>query len=210
MRLTFYEVEATMRKAGIGSGLPIGIAEDFGRAVRWLVCHDLPGVEEALKSIASDEVKIEFQRKKEGVVVFPNAKVSVCGPSAIDILIGEKTCNAVHLVDADTAILFIGFVATVGAYHNLAFELTFSNGTTASVFRGQLKTNGPLPSSRCSIIASCYKSEEHRTSATTQKNELEVDNEIWQQAELLAAKTYVPESHASRTSGAGARINDNE
>ena len=36
MRVSFSEIEVTLRKAALGAGIPLGLAEDFGRIGCWL------------------------------------------------------------------------------------------------------------------------------------------------------------------------------
>ena len=42
--LSLNQIEQTTRKAARGAGLAWGLADETGRAVRWLHAHGLPGV----------------------------------------------------------------------------------------------------------------------------------------------------------------------
>ena len=51
MSWSLNEVEALSRKAARGAGLSWGLAEEAGRATRWLVVHGLPGPEVLLAAL---------------------------------------------------------------------------------------------------------------------------------------------------------------
>ena len=59
-------------------------------------------------------------------------------------------------------------------------------------------------------ISSFENKTESNVSQKLPCNGVEVDDELWRKVEALAAKTYVAESHGSRSTGAGAGLSDND
>lgn len=57
VRYTLAEIEALGRKAARGSGFGWGLAEEAGKATRWLVSHDLPGAEILAKLLTRNDGK---------------------------------------------------------------------------------------------------------------------------------------------------------
>jgi len=210
VRLTLYEIEMTTRKASIGAGMPEGIGEDIGSAAAWLAGRNYDGVGAALKSIRAGMSKAEMNTVDKGIMIFPDAHVAVCGPSIVDLLMGEKSCSKVHLLQPDSAILLFGIAGVAASQHGCVFQFDFSTGTKVLVSADSVVEHGELPGSGFDLFASCYRGEWGGSITSMPLDGVEVKDEIWREVAALAAKTYVPESKASRVAGAGAGLNDND
>lgn len=210
MRVTHYEISSTLQKASVGAGLPVGLADDIGNAATWLACHDCGSVASVLAAIEAGMSIVRMHVNDEGILVFPNARVAICGPSVIDLLIGGEAYTEAHLFNADSALLVMGLAGVVAAQHDLEFQFSFSNGAKAQVTAGQLIKQGGVPSSGCDIVVTCQKADATGSKTSTPTSGVKVDSKTWREAERLAARTYVPQSQKSRTGGAGAGLNDND
>ncbi|OUR75444.1 hypothetical protein A9Q83_18700 [Alphaproteobacteria bacterium 46_93_T64] len=210
MRVSLYEIATTLRKASIGSGLPVGLADDIGEAAKWLAVRECDCVDPVLTAIVAGMSTVEMHVSDEGTLVFPDARIAVCGPSVIDLLVGEARYNEAYLINADSALLMIGIAGVVAEHHGMEFQFCFSNGAKAQVTADELVTQGEMPSSNCDIALTCRKTDVTQSKPSIPIQGVKVAIEAWRQAENLAAKTYVPESKKSRTGGAGAGLTDND
>ena len=210
MRLTLYEIETTTRKASIGAGLPHGLGEDIGSAVAWLAGRNYDGIGAALKSIRAGMSKVKMSVADKGIMNFPDVSIAVCGPSVIDLLTGEKSCTEAHLHKPDSVILLFGFAGVAASQRSYIFHFDFSNGTKVRVSSNKVVENGEVPSSSCDVVVRCYEDKQGLSPTPMPLGGVEVNNETWSELVALAAKTYVPESNASRAAGAGAGLTDND
>ena len=210
MRLTLYEIETTTRKASVGAGLPHGLGEDIGVAAAWLTGQNYDGVEAALNSIRTGMSKAEMSVDDKGIMVFSNASIAVCGPSVIDLLTGEKSCIEVHLHKPDSVVLLFGFAGVAASQRGCIFRFDFSNGTKVQVSSGKVVENGEVPGSSSDVVVRCYEDKQGLSISQIPLGGVEVNIETWSELAALAARTYVPESNASRAAGAGAGLTDND
>ncbi len=210
MRLSLYEIETTLRKACIGAGFPTGLTDDIGRAAVWLVAQDMDGVGAVLAAIEAGFHAPDMRAEKNGVITFPRARAATCGPSVGELLLGEATCDRVHLTGVDTVPLLFGFAGLAAARFGCGFRFEFSNGVTADVLADRVIIADPVPESGCDITVTCLTRTPSQSQRSLPGNGREVPDALWRRAEDLAAKTYVPESRASRAQGAGAGLTDND
>ena len=133
-----------------------------------------------------------------------------CGPSAIDILVGEITCDKVHLRNTDSTALLVGLAGIGACHHGLEFQLNFLDGSEIRVSANALIEKGQAAMPGCDIVLTCSKIDQVPVNASIPTKGVLVDNEVWREACVLAARTHVPENLASRTTGAGAGLTDND
>ena len=199
-----------MRKASIGMDLPMGLAEDIGCAVAWLVANGKDGVEVAVDAISGGMIEMNMQVGERGRLIFPDAQIAVCGPSVIDLLIGEKSCTEVQILNPDAVTLLFGFAGVAACQHGCAFQFDFANGGRVTVTSDAMTAYSGALVVPCDVIVTCSKNDTEIGAAKMPCYGVEVDDEFWRKAEVLAAKTYVVESDGSRTTGAGAVLSDND
>ena len=206
------EIDIMLKKASKGVGLPVGLAEDIGRAGAWLSARGHDGVRAVLTAIQGG-ISLPLPLlplNDRGIVVFKGARIAVCGPSVIDILAGHGSADEVRLINVDSPLLIIGLAGVASQSYGLEMTIDFGNGSKASVSAGNLVLSGSMPAAGTDLLITCRK-----FGYTTPKGKLEgrgvvVDEEVWREVEALAARTYVPSSEASRARGAGAGMVDND
>ncbi len=198
-----------LKKAAIGAGLPVGLAEDASQAGAWLIGQDQDGVGAVLMAI-KEGINSPGAKIREGhTQIFLEARVAFCGPSSVDLLASDASVDEIHLCNVDSPFLLMG-QAGIG-YQDFGIELIlrFSGGATASISKQGLSLRGPPPEEGTDVFMTCRQSNQTTGIANTRTNDIEIGMEAWRAIEALAAKTYVTSSEISRAKGAGAGLIDN-
>ena len=185
MTFSLNEVEGTVRKAARGAGLPIGIAEDIGRAAAWLCAHGEDGSAAALEGLRRCDASRPCNLNKAGTA--PVARAVIEGLSAIDLIIAGCR-DRVELSGLDTSLLLRGLASIATAGRELAIELDLGPDGHATLVRRERHAAESAPHAR-----------RHRA-----------DPAVWHELQGLAARTYVPASETSRAHGAGAGLVDRD
>lgn len=179
MNLSLGELEALCRKAARGAGYSWGLAEEAGRAVRWLQARQMDGAR-ALADLCECDVR--------ACPSLPNC--SEDGPFC-PLVTGAAICDHAHLLDQGDwhigplahALLVMPFVDWAGA----ECEVTVDAGTVSMTV-----TKGTV------------------LRLTPQVSRADLSQDVYQRLNTLACKTYAPATEASRISGAGAGLTDND
>ena len=208
MMRSLNEIETTLRKAAIGGGLPVGAADDIGRAAGWLSAEGFDGVAAALRGLASPPGAATAE-KTPGGLRFPDARAAGAGIAALDLLLAGAAEGAVRLENLDAPLLLLGLAGVAASAHRTAFALE-SDGFRAEVTADATTVSGPVPSPGRPV--SLRKLADLSAEATAGRNigGIDVPDEAWAEALRLASLTYVPASDRSRLSGAGAGLRDND
>lgn len=184
------EIRATVTKAARGAGCPWGMAEDAGQAAYQLSAHGLPGAAavaallrtpRACACSGGDSADLPACGLRAMVALMddPAQTDVVLGPVAGPLLVAAAFLHAGSdhwRIDAGGGGLHCGPNGIVG-------NQDFAFGDIAEV---ALARSAPAETARGPSWAS-----------------QPVDPQDWQALEAYAARTYVPETAASRASGAG-------
>lgn len=208
MRLSLNEIAAALRKAGLGAGLPVGLADEVSDAAIWLVQRDLDGVEAALRALTppfSDTLQVDPLTLR--------GSVAVAGPSAVDLLMTALVGAGVRIEAVDAPLLLAGIVGraleSAGPDDERVAVLRFSGGAEIVVSGDAVRGDFPTPSEPVEIRLEASTSATVRTGQAPPAAVI-VDDDLWAEVQALAARTYVPADAASRSRGAGAGAIDNE
>jgi len=207
------ELQALVAKASIGAGLPVGHAQEVAAAALWLAQRGFPVCEITAHALECAAKRSGQVHEVTSRITLTNASAAIDGPNAIDVLIA-KVDPTVDVVfeNVDEPGLLLGLVGVAAERHQTAIafrgaachltvgpafwldlaEVTLSGVRTILLSRAKIegKSSGPA-------IASRYDPSRA------------LDTGLWQ-LEKMAARTYVPSSTSSRTSGAGAGLTDND
>ena len=198
-----------LKKAAIGTGLPVGLAEDASQAGAWLIGQDQDGVGAVLMAI-KEKFNNPIAKMRDGhTQIFLEARVALCGPSGVDLLTGDTSVEEIHFCKVDSPLLLIGQAGIGANIFNFELTLGFSDGVTASVSQKGLSLCGSTFKTGTDVHMKCCQSNPITSVEKKRDNEIKIDLETWRTLETLAAKTYVPSNELSRMKGAGAGLIDN-
>ncbi|MDF1749184.1 MAG: DUF3726 domain-containing protein [Alphaproteobacteria bacterium] len=188
MMYSLNEIYSLMLKAAIGSGLPMGLAEEVAAAGQWLLCHRQDGVGAVHEGLASK------------LVVWT-------GPSVLDHVIARPNGDPVEMSLVDAPLLFLGMAGVVSAQTRSQIQIDFSNGTHATLNADGIVLNGTL---QTDCGASITRGADFSGLPPRYHTRVHVDPSLFQALMMRAALTYVPATEASRQRGAGAGLTDND
>ena len=211
MTFAFNELESLLKKAASGAGFSVGHAMVIASAGVWLGRRGFAVCDIVGRAVAGGP-RESVVRSVDGVTVFEAARVGVDGVAAVDLLLAGVAGDSVTLEDLDEPRLLIGLAGVAAKAHGVGFaigteacSLVIGDGSAIAVANVQfaggetvvLRLRPDLSSVDGAALASRYD-----PAATADGS--------WTQIEQLAHKTYVPASDASRLSGAGAGLTDND
>jgi hypothetical protein len=211
MSWSLSEIEAETRKAARGAGLPWGLAEEAGKAVRWLAMHGIDATAALVDVLDQHADGLLDLGIVEGIAgrwggssqqLSPLALgAAICdharalgdgrridtGPVAQPLLIIPFVARAVRLAGRPLNVSWRGFAIVLSDGTPMARELTGLHAPeTAAV-----TCRRAAPATSGNVIK--------------QRNDrLELDPAAWSQILDFAHRTYVPASEISRMRGAGA------
>ena len=187
MLVSFNELEARLKKAARGSGLPWGVAEEYAKSVLWLA-H--AGFE--LQGWAVDE--LETSGIEQSLLDWAYA---------LDLTEAPQQSSSTPLT-ASQAMLWLGFV---GRYAK-------AKGVIVDLGRFTLYPTG-VSSPELPLMESLQIISEHKVNNSLNPSEpprlrAEIEDDVWQRLGVLEFQTYAPDTEASRLKGAGAGLSDND
>ena len=227
MKVSFSEIEVTFGKAALGAGIPLGLAEDFGRVNYWLATRKIGSLSVGLAalnafdtedsgSVATVESEPEWNLSPQS-----GQKLSAlyAGSSACDLLCAQHA--AIHLRKVDVPLLVLVSAVLASSEYSLAIqiELLSADGTTEVVFCDCGMVRADAAVLERFTVASALDMRLIRTSSGQLRNYpvafpakapdevftegATVDETEWNRIEQYAKRMLVPASETSRT-GAGA------
>ena len=200
------EIDAQCRKAVRGAGCPWGLAEEAGKAARWLSERGLPGAE-AMAGLLSTpracpcgggtgpacalRVGAALSDRAHQIAAGETAEEEVTQPLIVLAMLGRSA----EAIGASFAVEWES-VRAVCAPQGLALDAQGALLTARATIRAtpslaRFDSGGPL-NARCDAASRG------------------VAPESWAILENHAFRTYVPESDSSRAAGAGAGETDND
>ncbi|MCR9138657.1 MAG: DUF3726 domain-containing protein [Alphaproteobacteria bacterium] len=210
------EIEAMGKRAARGAGLSWGLAEEAGKAARWLSAQNLPG----------PDLLFSVLQKTDGRPPSERAPVSITGvwqaPAGplCPLVTGSTLCDqAPELADGRTIrlgptlqpLLLAPYLAAAAKLSGSAFELAWDDvvllmdAETLSYADDETSLNPDIAQSvRCRQTASDLRHPRKKRSV------LAVNSDVWEGLNILAMRTFAPATEASRVAGAGTELSDND
>ena len=230
MHYSLNQIEHTCRKAVRGMGLEWGLAEDAGRAVRWLESRGLPGVSSLVTLLQS----VDHHQCAKDYICFQETMLSasngintplLIGPSLADWIGGYSTSenqepNAFHVQNGLCPLLYIGYLGVVSLHTDAFIQCRWGSGQT-SLSKNDFQITTPSGSDYSASGQDIYVdiAAQHRASTDHADNTISpaaqisakwVEPTVWSALEKFAHHTYVEATEASRLAGAGAGLSDND
>ena len=188
------EIEALALKAARGAGFEWGLAEEAGQAVRWLLARDLPGADALLAICVAGSSKT------------PEFCPLTFGCALCDGLVSVSNATSRKVV---APLLVLPFLAWTAKREKTSLSLEWKGAAFVVTADGTLMGSADNPIIKhatvtVGLVENCDLSPSkigHRAL---------VDCETYVALSDLAARTYAPATAASRESGAGAGLTDND
>ncbi|WP_113911817.1 DUF3726 domain-containing protein [Roseovarius dicentrarchi] len=207
------EIEGLARKAARGAGFDWGMAEEAGKAVRWLAGIGLPGPEVLDAYLRAYDRTPHAQMRPVDVTaqVWTAAGGAVCpisaGAALCDIAQDAGLPAEIRIAHCAHPLLLVPFIAAASEDGGHALHLIWEGGefAFAADIRGTART--PMaPSGRPHILRAAAPD------LPLPECQLRYDLDPEPAARLteFSRRTLAPETEASRASGAGAGLNDND
>jgi len=216
MTFSLNEIEVMGKRAARGAGLSWGLAEETGKAGRWLAERGFPG----------PKILAELLTRNDGKDYVDLAPVSLDAPwqapagRLCPLISGAVMCDiAAEIADGRVVelgaiaypILLAPYAAAISRLTGSAIELSWGNVTlifghdTLSVSGDEADLLHRMAEAvQC---RACESTENNHRALTAKKSG---DAETWSRLSKFAHRTYAPATEASRLAGAGAGLTDND
>ncbi|MCB1448765.1 MAG: DUF3726 domain-containing protein [Nitratireductor sp.] len=214
--LSLNEIEAVSKRATRGAGRSWGMAEEAGKAVRILHEMGLPGGEllagllEATDNLSEAAIapsSLDGHWHAASGVLCPVSTGATLGDIARDIAGGRE----IRTSEIAFPLLLLPFVMAVASENHLALRLEWSDTSL------QVSTNGiGTDASPASLLApvseslACHITPETEAASAFGPPLHQMAQHAWEILNAFAARTYAPDSEASRLKGAGSSLPDND
>ncbi len=218
MKRSLNEIEQTCRKAARGSGLPWGVADDTGRAIRWLHAFQLDGV----SSLVALLERFNHQRPGDyapqslaGVWQGPyNVLSPIMTGLALSDCMGLMQERSIETREIACPILVAGYVGQTILNREQSVTVGWLS-ISLSIDRVRLTISGDKDDLYADRVGrlTCEKAlfdHERRGARYPQVGDTLVKAQAWEKLEKRAWLTYVESTESSRLSGAGAGLDDND
>ncbi|USG60667.1 DUF3726 domain-containing protein [Sneathiella marina] len=211
MTYSLNEIGSLFRKAGIGAGLPSGLAEDVSRAGLWLLVRGLAGDEAVFQGIHSFKPhKSRTRTEGKDIKIDPFCS-ALDGLSVFDLAAASPSGFRASLRKIDTPMLLLGMAGIAAKDYGLQITIEFSNQSSFSIdANGSISTDVPVPGQGVDAVLTCGQNGTNQEKPQKLNPTVHVQDRTHKELLKLAAKTYVPATAASREKGAGAGLTDND
>ncbi len=215
MSWSLNELEAEVKKAIRGAGLPWGLAEEGGKAIRWLAARGVDPIP------ALNDILARHDRHQDITTAISMQAGRWQGEMAMcPIALGAALSDGSHLLLAKPFVagrvaqplLFVPCAASAARILKRALRLDLNGMEIMLTERGDpcseiLAVAADLPEMRCEIAATRLPVRQFRPASLSG---IDVDPVCWASLSAYVHRTYVPASERSRREGAGAGLIDND
>ena len=216
MTFSLNEIEAIGKRAARGAGLPWGLAEEAGKAARWLTARGLPGPEELAEILTRNDGKDYHDLapvSANGVWQAPSGRLCplVSGPALCDR--AAEIADGLEIEFGPTAqpLLLAPYAAGAAKLTGATIELSWPGVVMLFTLNG-VATEGDNAAltARSAESVRCRRSENAMAASPAGAPGRVVDAETWSRLNAFAQRTFAPATEASRLAGAGAGLTDND
>ena len=212
MQVSANEVYQTARKACLAAGYLQDRAEDIAVATSWLQCAGMRGcaVLDSLLADTQNNQDIQLGLHLEaGVLQISQCRPAFEGVASIDWLLAADGGAEIQIACLSHPVMFAGLLWQAGKVYQKQFRL-LSEAQDAPII---------LPDEAVKSVATCQQisgnlvvgiSDSVVAPSFVASGHSVVSDAVWARLNSLAMHTYVPETEASRLSGAGAGLVDND
>ena len=225
MTFSLNQIDQVSRKAARGAGLPWGLADEVGKALRWLHIYGLNGAS-ALAELLDRQRYFDYRElapaSLSGVWQAPGGVLDplVTGASLGDCI--DRTAgDQIETGAIAYPILAAGFIGNLAEIEDLALTLTWP-GVRLCCRRGgvyidaqqravEIETAGFLccrqsPPEQRDFDGPAFDGQWR----APRPGGVVVESGVWERLEQYARRTYIEATESSRIAGAGAGLHDND
>jgi len=205
MSFSLNEVEATARKAARGAGYSWGLAEEAGKATRWLCAQGLDGC--ASLAALLQEPRHAIPQLNPGIWSAPGVLCPLVTGAALSDFAAQLTEGPIRIVDVAHPQLLLPFAAGTARQMGTVLTLACDDLVAHTDGAGVDLIRIPSPPGTSDVTVSMDGT---MTGALPKQTRATPDPAIWDVLTAFAARTYAPATDASRRLGAGAGLSDND
>jgi hypothetical protein len=216
MTFSLNEIEAMGKRAARGAGLAWGLAEEAGKAARWLTARGLPGPEELAEVLTRNDGKGYDELapvSADGVWRAPSGRLC---PLAAGAALGDRAAEiaagrVIELGPTAQPLLLAPYAAGAAKSAGCAIELSWAGAVMILAPEGLSIEGEPAAlTARGADGVRCRRAERAAAESPAGAPGRAVDAETWSRLGVFAQRTFAPASEASRLAGAGAGLTDND
>ncbi len=215
MMFSLNEIEAMGKRAARGTGLAWGLAEEAGKAARWLSACQLPGADMLLHVLTLNDGR-EYEElaplSTEGV--WEAASGTLCpliaGPALADLAADIAKGREVQLGQISSPLMLAPYLASLAAQKDCAVKLSWS-GAEIIITKEGLTIAGEAVLVPLAENVLCSRTDDQKPAILARMTGCDIESEIWDQLAYLMTRYLAPDTEESRLAGAGgAEITDND
>jgi hypothetical protein len=201
------------KRAARGAGHHWGIAEEAGKAARWLAARGLPGPELLAGLLERTDGRRYAELAPEaadGLWRAPSGPLCplIAGAALVDR--AERiAAGGIALGPVSFPLLLAPYLAMAAKVSGAAMTLAWPGGAVTVFPDGRVSAEGAL-AAPAADSATCGMAAPEAGSAPDSRGPHVVADSAWSRLEALAQRTYAPATEASRILGAGAGLSDND
>lgn len=209
MNFSLNEVEALAKRATRGAGYPWGLAEEAGKATRWLCALGLDGTGELAKLLELDLAGALNAHAVRTLRAPWQASHSLCplmAGAALSDHAGVLARDALRMLQVARPLLIVPFAAA--AARQAGAPVAVSSGDWGAVTDGtELTLSGPTPEHARELRVDCGS---RLALPASHESRAVPDPTQWATLNRFAQRTYAPATEESRRLGAGSAASDND
>jgi hypothetical protein len=214
MKYSLNEIEVMCKRAARGAGMHWGLAEDVGKAIRWMNAHGLPGDEELANLLRQNNTR----RYDELSPISMNGVWSASGGALCPLIAGVSLCDraseiadgrVIELGTTTHPLLLVPFASIIANLSKTTVKVSWYGAEfvcASGCFQVTDETAVIAPASVESVC--CQRTTASISPPTHTWERTEVSAENWAQLNTFAERTFAPATEASRLAGAGAGLSD--
>ena len=216
MTFSLNEIEAMGKRAARGAGLPWGLAEEAGKAARWLTARDLPGPEQLAEILTRNDGKSYDDLapvSADGVWQAPSGRLCplVAGAALCDRAAGIAAGEDIEFGPTAQPLLLAPYAAGAAKLTGAAVELSWPGVVMVFTSEGiAIDGERPALTTRSTDRVRCRRADHAEAAPRAAATGRLVDAETWSRLNAFAQRTFAPATEASRLVGAGAGLVDSD
>jgi hypothetical protein len=214
MSYSLNEIEAQAKRAARGAGLSWGMAEEAGRATRWLAAYDLPGPELLCQVLRlNDGVPQKQIAPRLGGDAWYSVSGALCplaaGAALNDIADQIGAGQPIEMAHVSFPLLVVPFAAWAAQHLKRPVRVIWQDVRIDTDGDGIWIDGTGMNASEAGTLQ-CHLARVRHDPAQRPLIRGSVTPEVWADLDVFAHRTYAPATEASRLLGAGSGVSDND